>query len=839
MIGEVGTLLIGLALITSGYAVLAALLGIIRKDRRWTQSAKNATYSLPMLLGIAVILLSIAFLTNHFEFSYIARNSSRDLPIYLKFSAVWAGQEGSLLLWSFLQALFTALAIRRPSKLTAQLLPWAAVFMNSITAFFVAVTLLLSNPFETLPLPPADGLGLNPLLRHPGMIFHPPAMYVGYVGLAVPFASALAALVTGNLKHWTAAIRSWTLVAWIGLGLGLLLGMRWAYDVLGWGGYWGWDPVENAGLMPWLTTTAFLHGAIMQDEQRGFQIGNFLLIIFSYALVLFGTFATRSGAIQSVHAYAESDIGIYFMVAIVVVLVGSLALLVWRRARLKTTLVQGGLLSRSGMFFLTLVLLSTLTFSVFVGSVLPTLTDLLTRQKFEAGPAWFDRVTGPQFAALVLIMGICPILGRSAQALSQLKKWRWLAVGGAASAVILAAAAGFTQGTALLGFAVVGLASATALGAYGKGLAARHRHTGRSLLHTVRELVQQQPRRYGGYLVHIGIIFMAVGIIGTRLYPFEEELTLTVGKPEDIRGYTLLLEGLKQNSENNTISTWANIAAYKDTQYLVTLTPATNRYMNFEQAVGVPALKPGIREDLYLILAGWSRDGRQATVKVMINPLANFLWLGGLLFLAGGVLAVWPKHTQVGRKESAAPENQQIKVWRDINLILTVSLFIGAGWTMWGMPHGTIKYAQGRPLPGQSAPAFQLTLLDGTQVSLPDQSPQATVVSFWAPWCASCEEGLSFLQSTWGAYQDHDIAFIGIAHQSDRASVENAVSRYGVTYPVGIDTEGSLAKAYGITGVPEIFILDAEGEIAYLHIGLPEAETFIKELDTLIGEPIP
>jgi len=338
MLGEIGSLLIGLSLVVCGYGAFAAWWGIRRRDERWAHSAQHAVYATAVFLAAAFLTLLAAFLGNRFEIAYVARHSSTLIPVYLKASAVWAGQEGSLLLWCFLQALFTALATGRPSAQARPLVPWAAVFLNLITVFFVAVTLFLSNPFVTLASPPADGQGLNPLLRHPGMIFHPPALYVGYVGLAIPFAFALAALVTRQIEEWTAALRSWVLIAWLGLGLGLLLGMRWAYDVLGWGGYWGWDPVENAGLLPWLTATALLHGAVMQDEQRGFHVWNILLAIASFTLVLFGTFATRSGMIQSVHAYAVSHLGGYFLTAIAITLIGSLALLFSRRKTLSPPL---------------------------------------------------------------------------------------------------------------------------------------------------------------------------------------------------------------------------------------------------------------------------------------------------------------------------------------------------------------------------------------------------------------------------------------------------------------------------------------------------------------------
>ncbi|MBN1873657.1 MAG: heme lyase CcmF/NrfE family subunit [Anaerolineae bacterium] len=642
MLGEIGTILIALSFVVTLYGACAAFRGIARRDSRWARSAQHAVYAAPLLLGTALLALLSAFLSDDFQIEYVAAHSSSVIPFYLKISAVWAGQEGSLLLWCFLQALFTALATGCPTEKARPLVPWATVFLNLITAFFVAVTLFLSNPFTLSAMIPAGGWGLNPLLRHPGMIFHPPALYVGYVSLSIPFSFALAALVTRQIQDWTRALRTWILVAWLGLGLGLILGMRWAYDVLGWGGYWGWDPVENAGLLPWLTATALLHGAVMQDEKRGFYTWNILLALFSFVLVLFGTFATRSGMIQSVHAYTASGLGGYFLTAILVTLTGSLGLLIARREVLKTSVTVENLFSRDGMFFLTLLLLSLLAVSIFTGSVLPTFTGMLTLPRFEAGPAWFDRVTGPQFAALVLIMGLCPLLGRAAATLRRLKSHVWILVTGGSIVPVVAALLGFTRPISLIGFAVVGLAGFTTLAAYGEGVIARCRHTRESPFNALWGLLRAQRRKYGGYLVHMGVILMALGVTGTRMYPFEQEMVLAVGDPVTVGDYTLTFMGLAGDFIDDYMSIAATVTVYRDDTYLATLEPRLNNFMGSGQSITVPALRSGIREDLYLILSGWTENGNTVTLKVVVNALVNFLWLGGLIFLTGGALALWP-----------------------------------------------------------------------------------------------------------------------------------------------------------------------------------------------------
>ncbi len=736
MLAEIGQNLLILSVIVAVYAAFAALWGIYRRDSRWMESARHGTLALAWLLGGALLLLLAAFLTNDFSVRYVAEHSSTVIPAYLKVSAVWAGQEGSLLLWCALQALFAALATARPADQARPLVPWATVFLNVITIFFVGVTLLLSNPFVSLSPVPVDGQGLNPLLRHPGMIFHPPALYVGYVGLAVPFAFALAALVTRRIEGWTRGLRSWILLAWLGLGLGLLLGMRWAYDVLGWGGYWGWDPVENAGLLPWLTTTALLHGAVMQDERRGFRVWNFALAIASFTLVLFGTFATRSGMIQSVHAYAASNLGSYFLSAIGVTLVGSLGLLYSRRKLLRGQQTFDRLLSRDGLFFLTLVLFSMLTLSVLVGSLLPTLTEALASQRFEAGPAWFDRVTGPQFGALVLLLGLCPLLGRAATTLVRLRSRAWLVGLGAVGIPAGAALAGFTLPASLVGFAFVGLAGVTTLAELVQGAADRSKRTGEAPLNALGRLFRLQRRKYGGYLVHVGVILMAVGVIGSRMYPLEAERTLSLAQPAEVGDYTLVYDNLQQEFVGDYSSVWASVSVYRDGSYVAGLAPRLNDYVNSDQSVTVPALAPGVKEDLYLILSGWSDSGNDATFKIVVNPLVNFLWLGGLIFMAGGALAFWPR--------------LRSRTMNGLVLAAGVVLLTGAGWAMWGVPHGVDpNQGGGRPLVGQPVPDFRLTMLDGTTVSLEQLRGQVTVINFWASWCPSCQEEMPDLEQVW------------------------------------------------------------------------------------------
>ncbi|MFL7790860.1 MAG: cytochrome c-type biogenesis CcmF C-terminal domain-containing protein, partial [Anaerolineae bacterium] len=773
MLAEVGSVLIGLALAAMLYAVGATWYSVRHRDPHWTESGRRSLYGAAVLLGGALLFLLVAFLGNQFQIAYVAQHSSRALPVYLKASAVWAGQEGSLLLWSFLQVLFAALvAGRTPARFRA-LVPWASVFLGVIAAFFCAMTLFFSNPFAVSSQVPRDGWGMNPLLRHPGMVFHPPVLYLGYVGLAVPFAFALAGLVVGQVDVWHAAARRWTLAAWLFLGLGIFLGARWAYDVLGWGGYWGWDAVENAGLMPWLTATALLHGIVMQERRKGFRLWNLGLVTLSFALVMFGTFTTRSGLIQSVHAFTRSRLGPYFLVFLGMTLVGTLALLLSRRAELARPTVSQRLFSREGAFFLTVLLLLMITVSILVGTLLPT----LTQGRFEAPPAWFDRVVGPQFGALVLLMGLCPLLGRVTLTVRASAKRGLPALAGGILVPLLAALVGFTQTISLIGFAATGLAGGVALGEIGADFVGRIRQN--DLPRALNHLGRANRRRSGGYLVHVGIVLMAVGVIGTHAYASEQEVTLSPGEPAQVGGYTLVYEDLRQESAEDHVNTLAAIAVYRGTDFLATLKPRLEYHPIGEQTMAVPALRVGLREDLYLVLFGWSDNGTIG-VKVFINPLVNFLWGGGLVFLAGGAVAWWPRASQAG--EDA---RRRQTAWGRLGAAAGLAILIVICVVMWGSAWGAVG-AVGRPLPGQPAPEFTVHDLDGNSLALSDLRGRVVVVNFWTTWCPTCAGELLDFQELWQVYQAQDVVFVGIAMQEEEIEVRETASLAGVSFPLAL-----------------------------------------------------
>ena len=808
MLAQVGTFAVGLAFLCALYATGAIVWGLTRRDLRWTGSGRNATLAATGLLALASGLLLFAFLTDRFDVVYVYAHSRQAQPLALKVSALWAGQEGSLLVWSFVQALFATLVVVRGTGQTRTLSLWAGAFLSGITAFFVGLTLFSSNPFAVAQPPSADGLGMNPLLRHPGMIFHPPALYVGYVGLSVPFSFALAALVKGRFADWARVVRPWLLVAWVFLGAGLLLGMRWAYDVLGWGGYWGWDPVENAGLMPWLTATALVHGVLIQERDRSFLGWTLTLAVLSFGLVLFGTFATRSGLIHSVHAYAQSDIGGVLLAAIGVVLVGSTALLFVRRKTLWANGPEEKLISRQSAFYLTMLLLCTLTFSVFVGSILPTVTEWGGGQRLEVGPDWFDRVTGPQFAVLVGLLGVCPLLGRASNALRRLRGRAWALLMGPVLALGIAIALGFTRPLSWIGFGVVGLAGATVVVEIGLDLASAAGRGG-DLSRWARPV-----RRVGAHLVHLGVILLAVGVLGTRLYGAEATETLVLGEEWSVGGQTLVIDELRQQPGDEVWTVEAVVSVYEGDRFRGQLTPGRRQYAGYQNPTSVPAVWNGLQQDVYLVLAGWTMGGSEITLTAITNPLVGFLWFGGLVLLAGGVLAMLPVAEKVSRKRTGVRW-----AWNWKALALGLLVLGVTGWAFWGTDTGAQRAGRGRPAVGAEAPPFSVDLLDGGTVALDELRGEVVLLNFWTPGCSSCREEAVELEALWQTYGDQGVNVLGVAYLEPGEGARQAAEDFGMSYPVGVDPTGAVGEAYGITGVPETFIIGPEGKVVAFHIG--------------------
>jgi len=638
---DLGYLALLLALVISIYTALAAFLSRRFDYPQLLASAKNGVYSVGGLLTIATLALVYALVTHDFQVEYVASYTSLDLPLFYAFSAFWAGQAGSLLLWAWLLALFSLIVVLQ-NRRDQELLPYVISILMGIETFFLVLVTMTTNPLHRLDFLPSDGQGMNPLLQNPGMIFHPPATYLGYVGFAVPFAFAMAALLTGRLDEvWIRTTRRWTLLSWLFLSIGIGLGAQWAYVELGWGGYWAWDPVENASLLPWLTATAFLHSAMIQERRGMLKVWNLALVALTFLLSIFGTFITRSGIIESVHSFGVSTLGPYFLAFLGLVSVAFLFLLFDRLPSLRSENTLDSLLSRESTFLLNNLILLGAAFATFWGTIFPIVSEAVTGSKITVGAPFYNQVNGPIFLTLVLLVGICPLISwRRASKENLLRNFSYPLFASLAFAgfVLLS---GVREWYALLSFTVCAFVMATILSEFYRGLRARRRLHGDNYFLAFINLLQRNRRRHGGYIVHLGVVLLTIGVVGSTLYKAEREAHLNPGERVSLESYSLEFQGLSQYTARDRMVLRANLEVYRGGRLLATMTPERAFYRNAPEPTTEVDIRTTLKEDLYLILAGVSEDG-SATFKVIINPLVAWIWVGGMVLIGGTVIAVWP-----------------------------------------------------------------------------------------------------------------------------------------------------------------------------------------------------
>ena len=664
MVANFGYGALVIALLVSLYGIGAAFYGVRKNNQGWVNSARNAmllTWPLVTLAALSIIYLLV---TNHYEVEYVSSVTSNSMPFYLKVTALWGGQAGSLIFWSWLMSGFASAVTLRKWDRDREFLPWVIIVSLVTLAFFLALSILFENPFESLwqtptgnitksmlmpagaiPFIPADGSGLNPLLRHPGMIIHPPMLYLGFVSFVIPYAFAIAALVTGRTDdRWIRLTRRWTLVAWLFLSLGLLLGGRWAYDVLGWGGYWGWDPVEIAAFMPWLTGTAFLHSVMIQEKRGMLKHWNMILVILTYDLVIFGTFLTRSGVLSSVHAFAQSAIGPAFFAFIGLTFIISLSLLLRRWNELKSETQMTSMISREALFLLNNLLFMGILVVCFWGVIFPLISELFTGQKVTVGPPFYERATAPLFAGLLLLMGIAPLSAwryTTAKTLGR-AMWKPFIVSLVIVGVVLLT--GVRSRPALLRFWLCGFVVSVTLYEFWRGAMARHHRAGESLPLALWRLAGRNRRRYGGYIIHLGVVLMAIGIIGIEMFQTETQGALQQGEQLELGGYSISFDSLANfdTPDGRNVSR-AVISVFRDGNYLGELHPRRDYYYESQQNMTIPGVRSTWEDDFYVLLVDWQPiSSAGATFKVYHNPLVNWLWLGGLVFILGTLVAAWP-----------------------------------------------------------------------------------------------------------------------------------------------------------------------------------------------------
>ncbi len=692
----VGSACLFVALLTALYAAGASVYGAVSGRRDFVVSGRRAIYCVAVLCIGATAILQSAFLRSDFSFKLVADGSSTDTPTFYKVTAMWATQDGSLLLWALLLSIFTSVVLFVTRRSLRQIAPWATAVLGVVAAFFLLLMVGWENPFTTLATPPAEGVGLNPLLRHPAMMIHPPMLYTGYVGFSIPFAFAVGALITRSTgADWIRATRRFALVAWTFLGVGIMLGALWSYTELGWGGYWAWDPVENASLLPWLTGTAFLHSVMVQEKRGMLKVWNVSLIMATFVLALLGTFLVRSGILESIHAFGASTIGTQFLTFIGIVIVGSVALVVWRLPDLRSTSRLDSLISREAFFLLNNLILVALALVVFWGTFFPLISEAITGTEASVGPPWFNRVVTPLALVLVALMSIGPMLAW--RRVSPAGLWRVVRAPVLFAVLVVAVLALVTGASdslpALAMFGLVAMLLAVVVQEFGRGALARRALTGERLPTALGQLVGRNRRRYGGYIVHTGIAVLFLGVAGSSAFHEQKDVRLSPGQSFTSGDYRVTYVrptarlGADDAGTGAPISFGAVLRVRKGEE-VSTLHPSRNFFPTQDPSKGATAryfegeatsevdVRWGLRRDFWMamrpdissldgpirdadrkfpqpsadtqaLLIGalaenYRRNPPPATFRAIVSPLVSWIWIGGAIVLLGALVAAWP-----------------------------------------------------------------------------------------------------------------------------------------------------------------------------------------------------
>ncbi|MCC7195633.1 MAG: heme lyase CcmF/NrfE family subunit [Gemmatimonadaceae bacterium] len=633
------------ALAVSAVGGIVAPIAIARGRREWVAIARAAVYSNFALVTVAIAAMIFALVTHDFSISYVAQVGSRATPVFFTIISVWGALEGSILFWAWVLALYSALVVYANRNRPGNLVPYASAVLLVIALFFHVLLTGPANPFHLVSPAPPDGPGPNPLLQnHILMAVHPPLLYLGYVGMSVPFAFAVAALITGAKQdeEWIRLTRRWTLLAWGFLSAAIVAGMWWSYEVLGWGGYWAWDPVENASFIPWLTATAYLHSVMVQERRGMLKLWNVNLMVVTFVLTILGTFLTRSGIISSVHAFTQGPIGYYFLGFIALVLIGSAVLVAGSSDKLHTEGRLDAPLSRETVFLLNNLLLTAFMFTVLIGTLFPLVAEAFRGVKVSVGEPFFNRMTLPLVVALLFLMGVGPAL-----------PWRrgdWPAlrrkmIPGAAVGVLLsalAAAAGARSAYGILAFALAGFAATLNIAEFVTGVRARRTAHGETVPVALARLVAGNRRRYGGYVAHMGIFVAAIGVAASSTLRSEREATLKPGEVLTLGSVNARLNDVWAREEPQRAVIGATVELLRDGQPYATMSPRMNIYPMSQQPVPTPDVRSTPVGDVYMNLMSFAQDGSTATIKIISEPLVPWIWTGGGIICLGALIAGWP-----------------------------------------------------------------------------------------------------------------------------------------------------------------------------------------------------
>ncbi|MFN0098445.1 MAG: heme lyase CcmF/NrfE family subunit [Gemmatimonadaceae bacterium] len=657
MNGPLGRAAILLALVLVAGAMVLLALGARRQRPQLLALGYAATHANLVLMSVALAAMVGALVTHDFSVSYVAQVGSRATPLLYTIISLWGALEGSILLWGWVLALYAALVLSLHRGRTGTLLPYTLLVILGVMLFFLILLAGPADPFVPVSPVPADGPGPNPLLQnHWLMAVHPPLLYLGYVGMTVPFAFAIGAMLAGEIQRdeWTRLVRRWMVAAWALLGAAIIAGMWWSYEVLGWGGYWAWDPVENASLMPWLTATAYLHSAMVQERRGMLRLWNVNLVVGTFVLTILGTFLTRSGIISSVHAFTTGSIGYYFLAFIGLVLATTLFMVAGHSTQLRTSGHLDAPASRETVFLLNNLLLTALTFTVLVGTLYPLVAEALRGEKVSVGEPFFDRMSLPLIALLLFLMGVGPALPWRAAAPGSLP--RLLLPPGAAAVVaaLVAALLGSRSPWALVTFGLVGYASYSTAREFVVGAVARRRAHGESWGTALLRLVAANPRRYGGYVSHTGILLVAMGIAGSGGSRVEREATLVRGETMTIGRDVVRLKNVwgRQEPQRYVIGATLEVLASSG-EVMDTLAPRMNFYPRSDQPVPTPDVRSRWTGDLYATLQTFREDGTTATLKLIREPIVVWIWLGGGVVMFGAAIGFFARRERRTGEEAA------------------------------------------------------------------------------------------------------------------------------------------------------------------------------------------
>jgi cytochrome c-type biogenesis protein CcmF len=652
-----GSFALLLALICAVYAVGAGIAGIRTRHPLLIKSARQAGFSVCILVMIGGVSLIYLFFTDNFAMVYVAGHSSRDLPTFYKFSALWAGQEGSLLFWSLLLSVYTFFVLFTNRGKHPELMPYVGVVLAGVQSFFLLLNVIVASPFQAIGiagaggmarlLPLADGRGLNPLLQYPEMVIHPPNLYMGYTGFTVPFAFALAALL-GRYpgEKWIHITRRWTMIAWGFQSAGILLGAHWAYAVLGWGGYWGWDPVENASLLPWLTGTAFLHSVMMQEKRGMMKVWNVWLVFSTFLLCILGTFLTRSGVVSSVHAFAQSTIGPWFVGFLVVIIAVCLGAYFRNRDYLRSDNQLDSMISRESSFLFNNLILLAAAFAVLWGTLFPVISEAVTGSKISVGPPFFNKVNIPIGLFLLFLTGVGPLLAWRRTSLDSLKRnFGWPLAGGLLAGVV-AFALGFRHFYALTCLVLSVFVALTISSEFFRGARVIRSHTGMNYFSAVSHLTMRNTRRYGGYVVHYGMVLIFIGLAGAA-FNQDVQMSMPPGSHMTIGPYTLVTQTFEPRPGPNYESERATIEVLTGNRQLMLLYPERRFFPSGEQTSTMVSIYSTLREDLYVVFAGRDPTSNAPVIHAYLNPLVKWIWLGGVVLVFGTLLSLLPNRQAV------------------------------------------------------------------------------------------------------------------------------------------------------------------------------------------------